>query len=469
MAKVDYADHQAQYIKQSEIDPDLSIRQYCEDNGLNYNTARRYIRNPAKGNNVKRGKQTAEIKRNSTVKRGRNWRVIYFEYLNDAIENPSLSVNQFAALNDLPAASVRREFAKFKRDGEFSEHCERLALAQRKHEDEKERARANIKILKNKGKIKRTARRATTVNNDTDQVSIFDRNAEQSGSAQRDHLGRFLSGNRFGLVHGGYAQIINLDQDIIDCVVQIDPLNLANEIIAARAHYLNLQRFLSKEREAIIERYDNDDPIMGFDGEAVSITKALGDLEYSAAGKLRAAEASIAGLSATAARIQCDVAKIKIKDHETAVHDTKTELDIRNSIMIEAEQKEWTALQTAKACEKFGIRVPVTILEEMKREIATYEPPIDDSGMSDDELDAICLDYEKKQSNYVANELPARRERLQSMIERQDAKENGSIIDESTSKDQQRQTDDLKQELERLENESFPFDDLDNFDVLGGE
>ncbi|MCG3884147.1 hypothetical protein I3271_05555 [Photobacterium leiognathi] len=464
MAKIDYALHQAQYIEQSEINPDLSIRQYCEDNGLNYNSARRYIRNPAKGNSVKRGMQKAEIKRTSTVKRGRNWRVIYFDYLNDAIENPSLSVTQFAALNDLPAASVRREFAKLKRDGEFNDHCERLALAQRKHEDEKQKAKANFKLLKSKNKIKSVRRRANTQEQKREQTSIFDQNSAQSRSPERDHLGRFLSGNRFSMVHGGYAQIINLDQDIIDTVVQIDPLNLANEIIAARAHYLNLQRFLALERDAIIERYDDNDPIMGFDGKPVSITKVLGDLEYSAAGKLRAAETSIGALSATAARIQCDVAKILIKDHETAVHDTKTELDIRNSIMIEAEQKEWSALQTAKACEKFGIRVPVTVLEEMKREIATYEPPVDDNGLSDDELDAICLEYEKKQSEYVSHEVPARRERLQKLIDEQNAKENGGIVNQATSEEEQpdHSLDD------EADDETFPFDDLDSFDVLGG-
>ncbi|MEC6833021.1 hypothetical protein VXS06_14735 [Photobacterium toruni] len=457
MAKIDYGEHQAQYDKQSEINPNLSIRQYCEDNSLNYNTARRYIRNAVKGNTVKKGKQLAEIKRNSPVSRGRNWRVIYFTYLNDAIENPSLTVAQYSAINDLPPASVRREFAKLKRDGEFNDHCERLALAQIAHEGEKERARANAKILKDKHKIKSHSKRATTPNDTPDQSVINDHGSAQSRSPERDVLGRFLSGNRFSMVHGGYAKIINLDQDIIDTVIQIDPLNLANEIIAARAHYLNLQRFLSIERLAIEERYDNDDPIKGFDGEPVSITKALGDLEYSAAGKLRAAEASIAALSATAAKIQCDVAKIQLKDHETSVHNTTTELEILNSIMLEAENKEWSALQTAKTCEKYGIQVPLTIIEEMKREIATYEPPVSDDGLTDDELDAICNEYQEKQSKYVNKEIPARRERLQKMIEEQEAKENDRGEPDSNPPEQ----DD--------DDELFPFDDVDNFDVLGGE
>ena len=466
MAKINYTEHQAEYLRQAAIKPRLTVREYCETVGINYNSARRHIRNAA--NSLKEPKPKPKVtkpkkpKKLKTNQKGRNWRVIYFQYLSEAIDCPSLTIAQFAALHDLPNSSIRREFPKFKNDPEFNEQCKNLKLAQIAHSEEKERAKTNFNLLKSKGKIKTVRNQGNAQQTDDQKNGITDHLAAQELPPQRDHLGRFLDGNRFNLVHGGYVKLTKMDDEIIQNIIQIDPLNLANEIITARSHYALMQRFLGLESEAIIERYENNEPILDFDGEPISLNKALADLEYSTSGKLRTAEASIANLSATAAKIQLDYAKVAIKNHETAVHSTHAELIIRQELMEKAESENWSAVQTAKACERHGINIPITILEEMKQEIASYEPEIDDDGLSDDELNRICDDYKEKQSIYVNEELPTRRKRLQKLIEEQELKENGGITTSNTDSEE------VESEIDN--DEDYDFDNISDFtSLLGGE
>ena len=462
MASADYVEHQAEYSKLAESNPRLSVREYCEDNGLNYNSARRYIRNAGKAIKRENDKKKARLRKKSNVKRGRNWKLIYFQYLSDAIECPSLTLVQFAAIQEIPVASIRREFAKFKRDPEFNDQCEKLKLAQIAHEEEKERARQNLKLLRTKNKVKTVRRTGSDHKQHDNQNLISDQSSDaKHKTAYRDTLGRFLVGNKFSLVHSGYVKMTELDEDIIETVIQIDPLNLANEIVSARSHYLSMQRFLAKERAAIIERYENDDPVLGFDGEPVSLMKCLGDLEYSSASKLRAAETSIMSLSATAARIQCDVAKIQITDHNTSVYSKQQELKYRQAIMTDAEDQGWSALKTAKEFERQGISIPTTVLTEMQHEIATTDPVFDDDGLTDDELDAICAEFEAKSRDFKDNELPARREQLTAMFDQQQQKEDGLF----SYPPAEQQSDDVESEIDSNTSAFSDFSefiDLDN-------
>lgn len=43
MAKIDYEHHQREYAKRLEENPKLKVAEYCDEVGLNYGTAKRYI------------------------------------------------------------------------------------------------------------------------------------------------------------------------------------------------------------------------------------------------------------------------------------------------------------------------------------------------------------------------------------------------------------------------------------------
>lgn len=463
VAKINYSYHQESYDELVDQDPSITVRKYCESEGLNYNTARRYIRNTVRNKKKENAQTLSEIKSKPVRKGKRNWEAIYFEYLTEATDLPGLSIAKFSAKHDYPDGQTRKEFLRIKKTGVYAaqeDECERCATA---HKQEMKYLKQKNKSLKNK-RIKSYAQDgASTPRSDHHSMRDHD---QQSGdhdlTGYRDSSGRFLPGNRFSLLHGGYAAITHLDNDIVETASEIDPLNLANEILTARSQYLSMLRFVAKEREAIIQRYEDDDPIIGFDEKPVTLNKALGDLEYSTAGKLRALEASIMSMSSITAKIQCDIAKINIKDHETAVHSKQSEVTIINKIMTRSEADDWSALQTAKECEKQGVPIPLTILEEMKREIATYEPPIDDDGLSDDDLDKLFIEYTETQSKYKTEELPLRKEQLQIKIEEQEKIENDGIPPA---------IDDLiidEKSFNNPDDELFPFDDLSEFTVIGG-
>ncbi|UKA12839.1 hypothetical protein [Photobacterium damselae] len=467
MAKIDYSQHQLSYEKLLEDNPLLTVREYCENEGLNYNSARRYMRNPSKGRKVENGKKLAQIERTEKPKGKINWKAKYFKYLVDCEENPTLSIAQFAALNKLAPATTRREFATLKRNGEHKDQCAKTEKAISAHKEEMRKAKHNSKILKNKGKVSKVQKRESAHQNTPRRSAAHDHSSDPLD--HRDHLGRFMSGNRFSLVHGGYADIANLDTDLVEVALGIDPLNLANEILAARTQYLSMQRYLAQERSAIIELYDSGETIKGFDDEPISLNKALADLEFSSAGKLRSLESSLMAMAGTAAKIQTDIAKIQIKTHETPLHSTQVELDIRKEIMKNAEAEEWTAIKTARACETFGISIPVTVLEEMKREIANYEPEVDDNGITDEELDELTAEARRKTDNFIEKELPARREELQRLIEEQELKEQGGHQQEDLINDFEEPEHDEGLLDDGDDDENFPFDDIADFSDLGGD
>ncbi|GAL07900.1 hypothetical protein JCM19237_280 [Photobacterium aphoticum] len=178
-----------------------------------------------------------------------------------------------------------------------------------------------------------------------------------------------------------------------------------------------MMQFLQTEQAAIIQQYAEGNPKLDYDDNEIPLSKALGDLMFGCAGKLRSLEASIGAMVGTQAKIMTDFAKIAQKEHELSPVDSLTALSIRKRIMDDMDKKGWTALQAAREFERHGIKVPESILEEAKREISEYEPPIDDSGISDDELDRQTAEYLAEQQQFHDVWLPQRQAELANIID----------------------------------------------------
>lgn len=66
------------------------------------------------------------------------------------------------------------------------------------------------------------------------------------------------------------------------------------------------------------------------------------------------------------------------------------------SVMDEAEASGLNAVETAEACERAGLAVPFSLQQRVRAELATYEAPEPEGGMTDEELERLSLEYEEE-------------------------------------------------------------------------
>lgn len=460
--RIDYDFHQQRYFERLADEPGLTVRQYCDDEGLKFNSARRYIKSsPGKNPTVKKVEKLRQVKA-SKRSPSRDWPMIYERYLNQLTIEPTMTMADFAQTEGLPYPQLRRCFNELRKKGDHANLEDLARRALDEHTEEVEESDRKIKALKNKKKSIRVSKgRLAPTEHELAQITTDHSSDAQDLSCDdehRDHLGRFTKGNRFSMVHGGYARLTSMDPDVLRIVSNVNPLNLATELATVRAQYLSMLNYLTTEKAAIVEMYANGECFFEFDGETKkSLNKALAEIESSLSGKLRTLENSIANLTAVTAKIEIDYLKLEQKAYELPPVDAATGLMLRKKIFKERESKNLSALETARRFEYYGLKVPDTILEEAKREIATYEPPTDDDGISDDELDRLVEEHQEKKRKKLA-ELPEKREAILKIVEEFEEQESGTEIEEPPADNP---LDD--------ESEVFAFDDLSDFINLEGD
>lgn len=67
-----------------------------------------------------------------------------------------------------------------------------------------------------------------------------------------------------------------------------------------------------------------------------------------------------------------------------------------SGVMNEAEASGLNAVETAEACERAGLAVPFSLQQRVRAELATYEAPEPEGGMTDEELEALSAKYEQE-------------------------------------------------------------------------
>lgn len=466
--RIDYSEHQAKFLELYADDQTLTVKVYCDAAGLNYASARRYLKNPLKTN--RNAELLQEVKLSKKKASSRDWPEIYQRYLKQCLADPSLTMADFALSEGIQSPQVRKQFAVQRKSGVFTAQEDLVTAAQEEYQQEIAQYKVKSKSLNKRAKsVRGTGRgsaqqKSKAAQQNHDRVSdCADLSIPLSNIDSRDELGRFRAGHRFNVVHGGYARLTGLDPDILKIVTDVDPLNLSTEILTVRSQYLSMIKYLNEEKTAIIEMYANGEPLKEFDGETdKTLNKALAEVEISLSGKLRALESSIANFAAITAKIETDYIKLQQKAFELPSVDTATGLALRKRILKDREIKKWSPLETAQRFEYYGLKVPDTIMEEAKREIAAYEPIVDEEGLTDDQLDELTNQYRERQRRVIEEDLPRQKDELEQRIaefEAIDAGANnvGTEQSQSSTEDRWGDEDDLT---------VYTFDDLSDFESL---
>lgn len=98
---------------------------------------------------------------------------------------------------------------------------------------------------------------------------------------------------------------------------------------------------------------------------------------------------------------------------------------LRGQILQKSEDEGWSAIDTGWEIEKHGLELPFTLQQKIRAELALIEPPEPEGGMTDEELDALSVEYEQD----VANEddwLAQRHEEVEDIHAAKEAEKKGA-------------------------------------------
>ena len=97
--------------------------------------------------------------------------------------------------------------------------------------------------------------------------------------------------------------------------------------------------------------------------------------------------------------------------------------DALAAVLDEAEKAGLSAVDTAEQVERAGLAVPFSLQQRVRAELATFEPPEPEGGMTDDELERLSLEYEEEIEGEV-EWLEQRREEVRDMHSKQQSEKH---------------------------------------------
>ncbi|WP_413113412.1 hypothetical protein [Thaumasiovibrio sp. DFM-14] len=409
MARIDWKSHAALFTQERENNPSLSVQQYCEDKGLNVRTARRHIK---VGGTIAEKKAMPPVKQKAskTPKKGAiDWPVLYEGFLLAAIKEPDLSRNKYAEKVGYPAPQVRRAFKKLHESAQFAQLEKELdqAIAQFKA-DKVRKAKAKKSGPARLQSVTDADRRGTHAiahtDNDADLPNSTDRGSSDPspGTANRQPNGQFGPGNTagrqfgpgntFGMIHGGYASILNLDDEVIEALRDSNHLDLTTDLVERRARKASVKRYIRERKLETIEAYENGNPETNMDGEPIPLTEALARIEFGMTSQLSALDSAIDSATAILAKQINDTTKLAHADHKLGLSAQE-----KVAIQVEAYKRRvdngWTAEETALWIEANGGEVPKHLAAQAAKELADQVPEVDDDGLTEEELDQMAVEY----------------------------------------------------------------------------
>lgn len=409
--KIDYVEHQANFSKLRVLNPDLTVAKYCEEYGLKYGTAKKYIRSRLFPIDKKQ-KGKKKVKR-STEK----WISLYSMFLSQCLKDPRLSVTQFAIDIAEPQRTVNDAFNKIKTLPQFNDLNEEVEMARAKIRQKKEK-KSRI--------VGRSLKKLVGVNEKAKALLFDDEKAGLMDRKRKD--GKFVSGhNADRKVLSSYVEAAGLNLEHAAIAKQIEMTDINNEIIAVRTLYLSMLDCLNRSAKILEIRYEDNDPIVDANNNPIPIESEMLRLYYSTSDKLRGIENSLANLVSVAARTSKELATT-----ETILRENNALVSLNIILSKYQRAEEISAIATVKELEKSGIPVPDFLMFEAKKELSDFVPQIEDSGIDDDELDRIALEYKQKQEKVVNEWLPDRKEEIRKVFDEMDKKDAG-LVDENIS------------------------------------
>lgn len=404
MARVDYGAHQDAYLLRKQKEPLLTVAQYCEDTGLNYNSARRYIKHE-KSSTSKPSKTKAKI---VTSK----WPGLFEKYLKIAIKAPMYSQNQFAQDNKLNANTMRGQFAKLRREGicadldeEYAKACEKLhqeRLAENSNELNIEKSKA---YYESGEQIQTRTQQMVEVlggGNDPANDHCADHSELRSTFDRRKLIRLFMPGNVAGYKHGGFSNIFRASDKAKEIVNELCARDISSELYAARVQYYSM---LSHQQDLLFEleqKNENGDLITNTNNEPSTYLAEKSKLIAAYADRMRVLEGSIANMVGLINANEVNQAKIILAAAKLPMVDSQRELEILNQALQLRADNDWDAMTTAKYLEGNGAKVPAYLLTEARRELDLIEPEIDDNGISDSEAEELSRNYMEGRKSLAA-------------------------------------------------------------------
>lgn len=224
---------------------------------------------------------------------------------------------------------------------------------------------------------------------------------------------------------------------------------------------------LAKRLKEIDEMEETGNIPLDDENEPVDINAMRDRLIFGYGTRLRELELSISTMAKQEAKRYIDLRKQEYAElmmpHLLPAEETNLVIEM---LSLRAKNN-WTALETCQQIEKLGARPPATLLHEAKVELANLEPEVDDTGISEQELDELFDDYTLEQLEQEDSWLPARKEEINQRIKEAEDLENG--IEPILSPSQIQNEAAKEQAYDALDDEEVSgFDDLDSFEVLGG-
>ena len=478
--KVNYDEHQNEFIRQLVDNPSLKVAEYCDQAGLNYVSARRYIKKPKK----KKSTSTVDpakaaidkpIPRKPSGRRSsRDWGETLQDYLTMAIANPSLTMKAYAEEKDITYATLRRQFNGLRTQEQF-----------RSLFDLYDRKVAQFSEIRNDRRSKSTGKTTETGRQRTAQAS--DRAAQKSAQGDQEaaqmvpnHTVSVVDSAQFGeqirlssahanYIHGGYCRSAGVVEDVLDILTEIDPLSVSNELLIARGQYLRMSKTISgrlAEYETMLaegtERYKPEGS-----EEEVDVKREIDKLLFGYAPRLRELEHSITNMTALENKRVFELRKHQQEQLMMPHRLPAAESALVIEMLEQREKNNWDAVTTANYIEKLGAKVPAVLLHEAKLELTNAEPEDNGREVTEEELDAITAEYEEEQKIVQEEWLPERHAELQRRFKAAEDRENGIEPDTSPSEIQEATIDESYSQFDEETAEGF--DDLDSFEVLGGE
>lgn len=468
MARIDYAKHQSAFSKQLKKNPKLTLAEYCESEGLVYSTARKHIKKKAGQSQTRIDAAKDRAKENGKKQPAHDWHAHLKNYLTRATQNPSFSMKAYAEEQGLNAATVRRQFKGMRDHPEF-DHLFDLF----------EQQKAELSVARSSKNEKRSGKptpswagrkeHAIAKRDDarTNRGNKWDQKPEQIGTNEIGDPYLKHTDVSAPVLNRAYMLKAGLEGELLTILSEVDPLSVSNELLLARGNYLKMQENLSNRVNELVKKQENGEVIEDDDGNETDLQAAIDRLMYGYAPRLRELEMSITQFAKAEHKRYIDLRKLTLDELQSPAMLPAEEANIVIAGLELRIKNNWSALETCQHLERLGARPPATLMHEMRMELENMEPEVEEGGVTEEELDAMFNDYEERQQIESGEWLDERREEVAQKIQEAEDIENGIEPDLSPS-------DIIKeaathQAYDDLDEVVAGFDDIDSFEVLGGE
>lgn len=437
MSKIDYVKHQSKYLALLVANPSLTVAQYCEQSGLKYASARRYIKRPTKDEikamtqkataKAKPGDKSQSIKdkkaRSGRSKAESKWAEHVRNFLSRGIKNPALKMTVFAQEEGIVIATFRREVQKFRKQADFDQLFDLYdkQLAQFRAIKARGRAKSSDSSRGKQAGSKRPATGQSAQNENqngssgdpvsADDAAIPSQDA-QSGQGS-DVIDKFslISSSRFAATqnlksihsslisgngrksHGGYCKGINIVSEMLDTLTKVDPLSVSDELLVARARYYRMNMWIETQIQSVHEHITNGTKPKDSEGEDMDPDRVMKELIFAYEPRLSQLEFSITNMVSLENKRAFDHRKQLHEEMKMPHYLPAEETALVVEVLSLRDRYGWDALTTAQNIEKLGAKVPPALMLELKDEIDNAEPEILDGELSPEEFERRQIEY----------------------------------------------------------------------------